>query len=176
MRFPSYYQNGILNAASFIATFITNSPFKTSPLSTVPIDQLPSLDANRLHTLLLAYLRLLTADPHIATRNNWPLEPLHILRTNHCDNGVRLLAVQVLSRQRGWSEVRRIEMESKCVGKVDEVDAQICYGEELVVKQSGGCQVNAKMADGWLLPLLEAQRIEKCKSIGYIGSAAFADA
>lgn len=122
------------------------------------------MHSHRLHDLLIAYNRLLTADPDIAKRNDWPLDQLHLLRRQHSDLGVRLLAVQVLSKQRGWSERKRMEVEAECVGKVDEVDCPVAFGWEWGHDESGKMGHNKKMVDGWLLPLREAQRIENCTS------------
>jgi midasin len=116
--------------------------------------------AERLHPLLLAYLRLLTADPHIAGRSDWPNGSLHVLRTQHPDMGVRLLAIQILAVQRGWSEEKRMQMEKDWIGDMVEVDAVVMYGYE-VVKLDIGFELRAKSVDGWMLPVLESRRIAK---------------
>lgn len=116
-----------------------------------------STPTDRLHTRLLAYLRLLIADPNIAARHAWPNTPLHTLRTQHPDRGARLLAIQILSRQRGWSEVKRMAMEREWVGPVNEAEADILYGWE-VEKLELGFGLKRITVDGWVLPILEAKR------------------
>ncbi|KAK8847475.1 hypothetical protein IAR55_005333 [Kwoniella newhampshirensis] len=148
---------------SLITAFILKSPFKSSPLSVIPQDQLQTAAPERLHLLLLSYLRLLIADPHIASRHQWPVAPIHSLRTKHVDPGVRLLAIQVLSKQRGLSEDVRIQMEKECVGEVDKVNADITYRSELVTAPSGAMEIRRTRVDGWMLPVLEAHRIEKAR-------------
>lgn len=105
-------------------------------------------DTERAQRLLLAYWRLLTSDPALAKRLDWPTAPLHALRS-HQDAGVRLLAVGVLAKVRGWSEARRAEMQA-CVGG----DAPILFGYTL---EAG--QAVRTVVDGWMLPVLEARRV-----------------
>lgn len=131
--------------------FLHKSPFVSSPLSTLPDP--PSADTERTQRLLLAYWRLLTADPRLADRLDWPTAPLHALRTQHADAGVRLLAVHVLAKMRGWSEARRAEMEVASVGPVG-TDAPICVGHRI---ENG--QVLPAVVDGWMLPVLESRRV-----------------
>ncbi|WVQ69350.1 uncharacterized protein L199_007567 [Kwoniella botswanensis] len=144
---------------SLIHTFIVQSPFRTSPISTIPLAEIQTAPVERLHSLLLSQLRLITADPRIATRDDWPLSTLHTLRMEHPDRGVRLLAIQILAKQRGWSEEKRMKMEKEWVGEVDKVDANIAYGSEIVKLPGGGYQVRKIVVDGWMLPIKEAQRI-----------------
>lgn len=127
--------------------FLLSSPFKSSPLSHIPSSTLTSRPAAHLFPLLLAYHRLLLADPALPTRHTWPNEPLHNLASQHTDIGVRLLAVQVLSRQMGWSEVKRIQLEKAHVGDMDKVDAPMLMDGEVV--------------DGWLFGILETKRIQQ---------------
>ncbi|GMK55960.1 hypothetical protein CspeluHIS016_0210160 [Cutaneotrichosporon spelunceum] len=107
-------------------------------------------ETDRAQRLLLAYWRLLSADPGVAKRLDWPTAPLHAMRS-HQDAGVRLLAVSVLSKIRGWSEGRREQMEA-CVGG----DAPILFGYAL---QAG--QAVPTLVDGWMLPVLEARRVRE---------------
>lgn len=150
---------------SLVVAFLGVSPFGSSPLSAIPAEDLPSTPAPRLHTLLLVYLRLITADPLIAFRNDWPLSLLHTLRTQHDDRGVRLLAIQILGKQRGWSEVKRMQMEREWVGPVDEVPAEVCYSFEVVKLSLGGSEISGVMVSGWMIPILEARRAAKCKHL-----------
>ncbi|KLT40914.1 hypothetical protein CC85DRAFT_321131 [Cutaneotrichosporon oleaginosum] len=131
---------------SVTTAFLERSPFASNPLAVLS-DPL-NADADRAQCLLLGYWRLLTSDPGLAKRLDWPTAPLHALRS-HQSAGVRLLAVQVLSKIRGWSEARRAEMEA-CVGD----DAPILFGYTL----ENGKAIQT-IVDGWMLPVLEARRV-----------------
>ncbi|WWC68040.1 uncharacterized protein I206_101959 [Kwoniella pini CBS 10737] len=148
-----------------ISTFILKSPFASSPISALADGDILQTPIERLHALLLSQLRLLSADPDIARRSNWPLEPLHLLRTEHVDRGVRLLAIQVIAKQRSWSEEKRISMEREWVGEVDKVDANIAYNVEVIRLPEGGFDLKKVIADGWMLPILEHQRIRRAQSL-----------
>ena len=148
---------------SVAIAFILHSPFRSSPLSIILLDDLPHTPSERLNRLLLAYLRLVTADSKMPSRYDWSNAPLHILRTQHPDMGVRLLAIHVAAVQRGWSELQRMEMEREWVGNVDDVDAPVGYEMEVVRQEVGGFQLRTKMVDGWLIPIFEAERISSCE-------------
>ncbi|WWC59552.1 uncharacterized protein I303_102108 [Kwoniella dejecticola CBS 10117] len=145
---------------SIISAFIMRSPFKVSPISALPAAEISRQPVDLLHSVLLSQVRLLSADPDIAHRNEWPLEPLHRLRIEHEDRGVRLLAIQILAKQRGWSEEERMAVERDCIGEVDKVDANIAYGSEVVRLSGGGFEVKRRIVDGWMLPILEHQCIQ----------------
>jgi midasin len=70
--------------------------------------------------------------------------------------------VQILSKQKGLSEVTRMELEREWVGEVGQVDAEIHYGME-IVKSAAGCELKERMVDGWLLPIHEARRERDCE-------------
>ncbi|EIW71201.1 hypothetical protein TREMEDRAFT_37629 [Tremella mesenterica DSM 1558] len=77
----------------------------------------------------------------------------------HPDKGIRLLAIHCLSRQEGWSEEKRKRMERRWVGEVDQ-DVEIIYDAEIAPCEKGVFEVKWRIVDGWLLPLLESQRLE----------------
>ena len=148
---------------SVIYAFLKISPFISSPLSGLSHQDLLNAEAYRLHDLLIAYNRLLVADRSIASRNSWPLDVLHLLRLQHSDAGVRLLAVQALSKQRDWSETKRMQIERESVGPIDEFDAPIAFGWDVRRLDNGNFEVSRKIADGWLFPLLDAERLKDCE-------------
>ena len=148
---------------SLVTAFLAVSPFRPSPLSVIPPEDLPAIPSQRLHSLLLGYFRLIVADPYIASRSNWSAAPLHILRAQHTDRGVRSLAIQILSKQRGWSEVNRQKMEQEWVGAVDEVGAEVTYGKEVVKLLIGGFDVRQIVVSGWMVPVFEARRPRDCE-------------
>lgn len=143
-----------------INAIITSSPFNKFPLALLHPDQILETLPTRLHRLLLAYWRLLAADDRIAARNDWPSIPLHRLRKAHPDLGVRLLAIHCLAKQKKWSEEKRRKALRTAVG-TESVDVIVEFGFELASSSSGGFEVRARTVDGWLLPLLEAKRIEE---------------
>lgn len=142
-----------------IYTFIAISPFRRSPLSLLA--GLTNLSTERIQNVLLAYLRLLTADPNIATRLEWSTTPLLQLRA-HADMGVKLLCILVIAKQQGLSEEKRMELEREWIGDVKGTDARVFYGKEIVLVD-GGCEFRDKWIDGWLLPVHEARRETECK-------------
>ncbi|ODO08666.1 midasin [Cryptococcus wingfieldii CBS 7118] len=164
---------------SLIYTFILQSPFRASPFSCLGQQNLTAVPAPRLHSLLLAYIRLIIVDPFIASRNDWSIIPLHALRTEHPDAGVRLLAIQVLSKQRKWSETKRMEMESAHVGAVEATDVKILFGHTVNVLPQGGFETQEMVVDGWLMPIFEAERIKKARKstndLVYASSATIAE-
>ncbi|KAL7420043.1 AAA ATPase midasin [Cryptotrichosporon argae] len=143
---------------SLITDFLRRSPFVAFPLSADPSDQLALIPAPRLHRLLLAYWRLLVADPRLAARLDWPSAPLHALRTSHPDLGVRLLAIRILAKQRDWSETKRMEMERQWVGETESV-VNIVFGRRVKAAQ-GGFEVENVSVDAWVMALHEARRVE----------------
>jgi len=139
--------------------FITTSPFRRSPLTLLTGQS--DLSIERIHLTLLAYLRLLTADPNIATRLEWSITPLLQLR-NHNDTGIKLLCILVIAKQQNLSEEKRMELEKEWIGEVDTSDANVYYGKEIVLSD-GGCEFRDKWIDGWLLPVHESRREAECK-------------
>ena len=144
-----------------IYTFITISPFRRSPPSLLTGQS--NLSIERIHSILLAYLRLLTADPNIATRLEWSTTPLLQLRA-HADTGVKVLCILVITKQQGLSEEKRMELEREWIGDVRGTDARVFYGKEIVLVD-GGCEFRDKWIDGWLLPVFEAKQETECKLI-----------
>ncbi|EAL18568.1 hypothetical protein CNBJ2090 [Cryptococcus deneoformans B-3501A] len=148
---------------SLVHTFILRTPFRNGPLALVDFNNLPTIPTARLHILLLIYLRLIIVDPSIATRNNWPITQLYTLRTDHPDQGLRLLAIQVLARQQKWSEKKRMEAEKTFVGNVADIDAEVLFGFETVILPQGGFQIQEVKIDGWMLPVIESKRINEAR-------------
>ncbi|WVN89377.1 uncharacterized protein L203_104600 [Cryptococcus depauperatus CBS 7841] len=145
---------------SLVNAFIQQSPFKTSLFAFIPKESLLSVSAERFHLLLMSYLRLAVVDPMISSRNNWSMTPLHHLRTEHPDLGVRLLSIQILARQQPWNEEKRRKMERTHVGDVEHVNVEVLFGHDIVVHEKGGFEVKPLICDGWALAIFEARRVD----------------
>ncbi|KAK1236049.1 AAA ATPase midasin, partial [Marasmius sp. AFHP31] len=108
----------------------------------------------RTHKLLLAYFRILSANRELPSQLLWPLSPLRTLATSSkLDTGTRLVAIRCYALQAGMGELERDEWEKKLVGKDSEVDCPLDYGVD-----ENGDKIET---DGWLLPVLEYQRVRE---------------
>lgn len=56
-----------------------------------------------------------------------------------------------------------MEIERENMGAIERVDVPIFFGWEILKETSGAMQIQRRVVDGWLLPLIESQRIEDCK-------------
>ncbi len=130
---------------------------KDGPLTLVPTSiALAQADASLLHRLLLAYYRILKATDNIARDLSWDFSLLHqLFSAPHFDMGVRWLAIRCYVLQCGIGENSREELERKALGESGVCDCNIFYGENLTG--------NVQVVDGWLLPIIEAERIEKAR-------------
>lgn len=128
---------------------------KDGPLTIVPTSSpLANADAPLLHRLLLAYYRILKATDNTARDLSWDFSLLHqLFFAPHLDMGVRWLAIRCYVLQCGIGENVMEELERKALGEPGVCDCNISYGVDV----SGTSQV----VDGWLLPIIEAERIEK---------------
>ena len=127
--------------------------FQRGPLRAL-LDEKMLENVNRisLHRVLLAYYRILRATPSLARNLNWDLACLlRLCASATLDRGSRWLAVRCYSLQTGMSESVRLKMEQDALGEIYREDCSVFYGEEVsgIVKE----------ADGWLLPVLEKERI-----------------
>lgn len=123
-----------------------------------PLDELKSslngTDFRLLHSVLLSYYRILRATPSLPEELGWDLLPLYeLFNTPHPDQGVVWLAIRCYALQAGTSEARREAIENEILGERGEEDCDVYYGEDV----AGVSQV----ADGWVLPVLEAQRVQQ---------------
>ncbi len=115
-------------------------------------EAIPSLDAHRLHRILLAYYRILQANRDLPRDLHWPLDPLaRLVWTPHPDCGVRFLAIRCYAIQTGMVEGERVKMEKEMIGEVADVGCPIEYGKTLDGKNV--------VVDGWVMPALEVTRI-----------------
>jgi midasin len=120
-------------------------------------ESLDSIETSRLHRLLLAYYRILQANRPLPRDLYWPLSALSkLFHTPHSDTGVCLVSIRCYALQSGMSEAQREKLETEVLGEVCGVDCQIDFGENV--------DGSAKVVDGWLLPVLEIQRITDARN------------
>ncbi|KAG8831558.1 hypothetical protein FRC17_002942, partial [Serendipita sp. 399] len=130
-----------------LARFLTRPSLKGGPLAFVNADNADAVPIKTLHVLLVAYIRLIEAIPHIHTEFGWPIVHLQcLLNPPHPDSGARLLATRCAAHHVGMNESARIPWEEKLVGTAADVDALVetGFGETVSV---------------WALPLLDHKRV-----------------
>jgi midasin len=115
-----------------------------------------TIDTTRLQRILLAYYRMLQSNRELADYLSWPLEPLSTLVwEQRLDPGTRLLAVKCYALQCGMGELEREKIEREAVGDISEVNCPLKIGEDV--------EGTPVLADGWIIPALEADRIRKAR-------------
>jgi midasin len=126
--------------------------FANGPLTfTSSATAVANLDSGRLHRILLAYYRIISANRSLPTHLAWPLDPLSALfRAPHPDPGVRFLAIRCYALQSLMLEADRERLEIEFVGTLYEASCPVRYLE------TPDGEVN--VIDGWLLALTESQR------------------
>lgn len=121
------------------------------------------LDAIRLHNLLLAYYRLLRANRLLPSDLLWPISHLSTLFTTpHPDSAVKYLAIRCYSLFTGMAEVERVQLEKRVLGEPGVVECPLSYGYNI-----DGSRITI---DGWLMPMLELERIHQGRSSVAAGS------
>jgi midasin len=140
--------------STFLQKFVPNS----GPLSTIFMSVSPeTAPPSRLHRVLLAYYRILMANPELPNWLNWPLEPLsRLFWTPHPDIGVRYLAIRCYAMQSGMSEAEREKLVNTLIGSMNHVECPLEFG----LDPHG----RVKVIDGWLLPVIETQRIHDSRN------------
>lgn len=120
-------------------------------------ESLESIETSRLHCLLLAYYRILQANRPLPHDLCWPLSALSMLfNAPYSNTGVCLMSIRCYALQSGMSEAQQEKLEKEVLGEICGVDCQIDYGEDV--------DGNVKVVDGWLLPVLEVQRITDARN------------
>jgi midasin len=109
---------------------------------------------SQMHMRLLAYYRILVACPHAPVLFQWSHEVLlKILSSSGVDNGIRWLFVRCYALHTGMSEAQREDLQMSILGP---------SGEENVVIEAGrSLDGSVQLLDGWLLPVLEVQRVRE---------------
>lgn len=92
------------------------------------------------------------ANPELPVWLDWPLEPLsRLFWAPHPDLGVRYLAIRCYAMQSGMCEAEREKLENTLIGSMAHAECPFEFGQDL--------HGNANVIDGWLLPVIETQRI-----------------
>ncbi|KAI0373653.1 midasin [Pilatotrama ljubarskyi] len=112
------------------------------------------VDPQLTQRVLLAYYRLLQANRALPRALGWSLTPLsQVMYAPHSDKGTVLLAIRCYALQAGMMEGERVKLEQQLVGDVKEVDCPVQYS----VNSDG----SVRAVDGWVLPVLETERISR---------------
>ena len=92
------------------------------------------------------------ANPELPIWFDWPLEPLsRLLWAQHPDLGVRYLAIRCYAMQSGMCEAEREKLENTLISSMTHAECLLEFGQDI--------HGNANVIDGWLLPVIEKQRI-----------------
>ncbi|KAI9508874.1 midasin nuclear AAA ATPase [Russula earlei] len=141
--FPPSFEIHVPKSGPLSAIFTCGSP-ETAPPS-------------RLQRVLLAYYRILMANPELPSSLNWPLEPLsRLFWTPHPDLGVRYLAIRCYAMQSGMGMAERETLENNLIGPMACTECPLEFGIDL--------RGRVNVIDGWLLPVIEAQRIHESRN------------
>ena len=141
-----------------LATLLRMPAFHDGPLSQpFPSQAFNSASVLSLHRVLLAYYRLLQVNRALPRTLGWSLTPLsQLIWTPHPDNGVRFLAIRCYALQAGMMEGERTKIEKEVLGEVSQTHCRVAFG----FNPDG----SVHETDGWVLPVLEVERIARCRS------------
>ena len=116
-----------------------------------------SIDALRLHRLLLAYYRILRANRELPYMLIWPLSLLsQLIWTPHPDKGVQLLSIRCYALHSGMGEAEREMLEKEILGETCMADCPLDFGDEI--------DGTRKEVDGWIMPVLELKRVTDARN------------
>ncbi|KAG9045124.1 hypothetical protein FS837_006982 [Tulasnella sp. UAMH 9824] len=146
-----------------VHSFLSRQSLSVGPLGSLlalQASQIAALSAVDLHRILLAYYRLLHAEPELAKLFNWPSKALlALLSPPHPDLSVRALAIECYALHERLPEEEKVKTSLELLGPPGEADIPIFCGEAVV---DGSIQ--PRQIDGWLLPLLEPLRVSELRA------------
>lgn len=146
----------LILCCSILYTLLLKPAFKNGPLAFITSESLKSLDATRLHRLLLAYYRVLQGNRELPNHLYWSLSPLSaIIWSCDVDSGARLLAIRCYALQSGMGESEREKLEQKIFGEPCSVDCPLDFGQN-----DDGFPASV---DGWIMPVIEMKRIQEAR-------------
>ncbi|KAH9851719.1 midasin [Lenzites betulinus] len=130
------------------------------PLGLLSSSTAQELDSRLLQRVLLVYYRLLQANRALPRTLEWPLSSLsQLIASHHPDKAVLLLAVRCYALQTGMLEVERVKVEHRVVGDIRTVDCPTYFSVDI--------DETVRAVDGWILPVLEAERISSARNALY---------
>lgn len=139
-------------ASRILLALIQKTSHLPGPLAFVNPENASRLDTVRLQKLLVAYYRILDANPNLPGEVSWPSQPLtNLFQAAHPDAGVRFLAIRCYGLQSGMLEGDRESLERELVGDVAEMEVPILF-EELP-------DGKPKYVEACLFVITESQRI-----------------
>lgn len=146
------------HVVSVLAALLHKPPFHQGPLLLFNSAPPPGgVEPISLQRLLLAHYRLLHANRVLPRNLGWSLTPLaQLIWSPHLHSSVRILAVKCYALQAGMAEVERLKIEKEALGEVAEVNCPVVFG----VNPDGSIHE----VDGWVLPVLEQERIASGRS------------
>ncbi|KAH9924312.1 midasin [Epithele typhae] len=146
---------------SVLASLLRLPVLERGPLHVVPSNPPPSNDI--LQRILLVYYRILQANRSLPRSLGWPLSPLSkLVGAQDLPNGVRFLAIRCYSLQAGMMEGERVKLEKEVLGEVSQVECKIAFGY--------GEDGNPREVDGWVLPVLELERVTQARNAPLIAN------
>jgi midasin len=148
----------INDTRSVLSALLRDHVPKSGPLSAISTCGPPeAAPPSRLHRVLLAYYRILMANPELPNWLDWPLESLsRLFWAPHPDLGVRYLAIRCYAMQSGMGEAEREKLENTLIGTRANAECPLEYGLDL--------HGRVHIIDGWLLPVIETQRIHDLRN------------
>ncbi|KAJ1310100.1 hypothetical protein OPQ81_006847 [Rhizoctonia solani] len=154
-------------AAYLGRTSLSHGPLAFITESSLTVSEVPALHLQR---ILIAYYRLLAADPHTPARLGWSAAPLQALfrpipgvTTPHPDHAVRWLALRCFGIQTRLAEITRAKLEAEFVGVDDADPMELHTGYELTLDHAGSTSTLVPkeiIIDARVFPVAEISRIQ----------------
>ncbi|KAG9103872.1 hypothetical protein FRC06_007401 [Ceratobasidium sp. 370] len=154
-----------------LAAYIGRNALANGPLAFITQDGLALADvpAEHLQRILLAYYRLLAADPEAPTRLGWsPYLLQSVYRPTlgnvsgaHPDRTTRWLALRCFGDQMRLPEATREKLQVEFVGTYAIDPLPLCVGQELQLDPTTGTTlIKDNIIDAWFFPIVELRRIQ----------------
>ncbi|CAE6540331.1 unnamed protein product [Rhizoctonia solani] len=155
-----------------LAAYLDRASLSQGPLGFITEPKLATSEVSAVHLqrILIAYYRLLAADPSTPTRLGWPatllqalFRPVPGISSPHPDYAVRWLALRCFGIQTGLTEITRAKLEAEFVGVggVDLIELHAGYELNLDLVDSIGTLAPKELTmDIRVFPVAEIKRIQ----------------
>ncbi|KZT60094.1 P-loop containing nucleoside triphosphate hydrolase protein [Calocera cornea HHB12733] len=120
------------------------------------------LSVEHYHHVLVTFYRLLAMNPDLSRLLKISHERMKDIMDNHCDRGIRILAVHFLAMQGRLTDGERDELLTASLGIFAADDAHVEAG---CVFGTGRDGLGASLQDGWIIPLSERKRIADLRAV-----------